>query len=65
MLMKIHQRKISMADRIHVINPGNYIGLHTEDEIHWAEIRLGKAITYYDTSECPDWYPENYKWRVK
>jgi len=47
-LMEIHRRKISMADRIHVINVDGYIGLHTEDEINWAKISLGKKITYYE-----------------
>ena len=46
MLIAIHARKIFMSDRIHVINPGGYIGLHTEEEIEFAH-RLGKEITYY------------------
>lgn len=62
MLTEIHRRKISMSDRIHVINPNGYCGLHTEEEINFATIVLEKAVTYYDSSREVNWFPDNYKY---
>lgn len=45
MLDEIHKRKIDLADRIHVINVGGYIGSSTRSEIEYAE-KTGKKITY-------------------
>ena len=45
MLDDIHKRKIDMADSIHVINVGGYIGDSTRSEIEYAK-KMGKKITY-------------------
>ena len=44
-LDRMHFQKIDMADRIHVINPGGYIGESTAREISYA-IGKGKGVTY-------------------
>lgn len=36
-LDELHKRKIDMADRVLVINPGGYIGTSTRSEIEYAE----------------------------
>lgn len=41
----LHFQKIRMADRVHVIDPGGYIGESTAREIAYAE-SLGKHVTY-------------------
>lgn len=45
MLATLHRRKIELSDRIHVVNPGNYIGPSTASEIAYAEA-TGKRVTY-------------------
>ena len=44
-LDKLHFRKIDMADRVLVVNPGGYIGESTRREIAYAET-LGKMVLY-------------------
>ncbi|MDF2615441.1 MAG: hypothetical protein K0Q47_96 [Sedimentibacter sp.] len=46
MLTKMHAQMIDMADAIFVIDPGNYIGESTKEEIEYA-IRNNKKIIYY------------------
>lgn len=43
----LHKRKIDVADRIFVVNPGGYIGESTRGEIAYAE-RLGKPVDYLE-----------------
>lgn len=53
MLDDLHLRKIDLADRVHVINPGGYIGESTRSEIDYAR-RTGKPITYlHDPAALP------------
>ena len=47
MLDDMHKRKIDMADSIHVINVGGYIGDITSSEIEYAK-KKGKKITYLE-----------------
>ena len=47
MLDDMHKRKIDLADQIHVINVGGYIGSSTKSEIEYAE-KMGKKITYFE-----------------
>jgi len=47
MLDDMHKRKIDMADSIHVINVGGYIGDSTRSEIEYAK-KMGKKITYLE-----------------
>jgi len=47
MLDDMHKRKIDMADSIHVINVGGYIGESTRSEIEYAK-KTGKKITYLE-----------------
>lgn len=48
MLDDMHKRKIDMADSIHVINVGGYIGTSTKSEIEYAK-KHGKKITYLES----------------
>jgi hypothetical protein len=41
----IHFQKIDMADRVHIVNPGGYIGESTRRELEYAE-STGKTVTY-------------------
>jgi len=41
----LHLRKIDLADRILVINPGGYIGASTSREIAYAQV-TGKTVSY-------------------
>jgi hypothetical protein len=45
MLDDLHKRKIDLADRVHVVNPGGYIGESTRGEIAYA-VEHGKPVTY-------------------
>ncbi len=45
LLGALHRRKIDMSDRIHVVNPGGYVGSFTASEIEYAETK-GKRVTY-------------------
>lgn len=44
-LCELHFRKIDMADRVLVVNPGGYIGNSTRQEIAYAEAK-GKPVSY-------------------
>jgi hypothetical protein len=44
-LAQLHRAKIELADRVHIVNPGGYVGDSTRDELAYAQ-RLGKSITY-------------------
>lgn len=44
-LAALHRRKIDMSDRVHIVNPGGYVGASTASEIAYAEA-AGKKITY-------------------
>lgn len=50
MLDDMHKRKIDMADSIHVINVGGYIGSSTKSEIEYAKAN-NKNITYLEKCE--------------
>ena len=50
MLDDMHKRKIDMADAIHVINVGGYIGSSTRSEIEYAKCH-NKKITYLENCE--------------
>lgn len=43
----LHLRKIDLADRVLIVNPGGYVGESTRKEIVYAEA-VGKPITYTD-----------------
>jgi hypothetical protein len=43
----LHLRKIDLADRVLVVNPGGYIGESTSREIAYASA-AGKPISYTD-----------------
>ena len=45
----IHRRKIDLADRVLVVNPGGYIGESTSSEIDYAHA-AGKPISFTDPS---------------
>ncbi len=47
MLDEIHLQKIDMANRVHVINKGGYVGESTLREISYA-MTLRKKITYME-----------------
>jgi hypothetical protein len=44
----LHKRKIDLADEVHVINVGGYIGASTRSEINYAEA-AGKPVTYMES----------------
>lgn len=44
-LAVLHRRKIDMSDRVHIVNPGGYVGPSTASEIAYAEA-AGKQVTY-------------------
>ena len=44
-LATLHRRKIDMSDRVHVVNPGGYVGPSTAAEVAYAEA-AGKQVTY-------------------
>jgi hypothetical protein len=48
----LHKRKIDLADRVFVVDPGAYIGESTQSEISYAR-RKDKAIDYVsDLENC-------------
>lgn len=49
LLGSLHRRKIDMSDRIHVVNPGGYVGSSTASEIEYAQTS-GKRVTYEHSS---------------
>lgn len=50
-LDELHKRKIDMADRVLVINPGGYIGTSTRSEIEYAEW-FEKPIDYLEAVDA-------------
>jgi len=42
---KLHFKKIELADLVYIVNPNNYIGESTKDEIEYAK-SLNKKIQY-------------------
>jgi predicted phosphodiesterase len=44
-LAGLHRRKIDMSDRVHIVNPGGYIGASTASEVAYAGA-AGKEVTY-------------------
>ena len=48
-LAALHRQKIDMADRVHIVNPGGYVGPSTASEVTYAEA-VGKEVTYEHTS---------------
>ena len=48
---EVHLRKIDLADRVLVINIGNYIGESTSREIAYAK-RTGKPVDYLEPLPC-------------
>lgn len=44
-LAALHRQKIAMADPVHIVNPGGYVGETTASEVAYAEA-LGKKVTY-------------------
>lgn len=43
----VHRRKIDLADRVLVVNPGGYVGESTRGEIAYAT-ESGKPVTFTD-----------------
>ena len=43
----LHLRKIDLADRVLIVNPGGYVGESTRREIAYAQA-VGKPITFTD-----------------
>lgn len=43
----LHLRKIDLADRVLIVNPGGYVGESTRREITYAQV-AGKPITFTD-----------------
>jgi hypothetical protein len=48
-LSALHLRKIDVADRVLVVNPGGYVGESTSREIAYAR-DIGKAVSYTASS---------------
>jgi len=46
-LDELHLRKIDLADRVLVVNPGGYVGESTSREIAYAEA-TGKPVSFTD-----------------
>lgn len=44
-LAALHRQKIAMSDRVHIVNPGGYVGETTASEVAYAQ-ELGKEVTY-------------------
>lgn len=43
----LHLRKIDLADRVLVVNPGGYVGESTRQEIDYARA-AGKSVSFTD-----------------
>jgi hypothetical protein len=43
----LHLRKVDLADRVLIVNPGGYVGESTRREIEYAEA-AGKTVTFTD-----------------
>lgn len=50
MLDELHRHKIDMADEVFIVNPGNYIGESTRNEITYS-ISKNKLITYLEPTD--------------
>lgn len=50
-LDELHKRKIDLADRIHVLNVGGYVGESTRSEIDYA-VAHGKTVSYLEAAEA-------------
>lgn len=46
----LHLRKIELADRVHVLNVGGYIGDSTARELGFACLQPAKRITFLDSA---------------
>ncbi|WP_150952675.1 hypothetical protein [Microbacterium testaceum] len=46
-LDELHLRKIDLADEVHIVNPGGYIGSSTRREIAYARA-AGKSVSSTD-----------------
>ena len=44
----LHLRKIDLADRVLIVNPGGHVGESTRSEIAYAQA-VGKPITFTDS----------------
>ena len=49
-LDELHKRKIDLADWVHVLNVGGYIGESTRSEIDYAQ-RIGRPVRYLEPVE--------------
>ncbi len=47
---ELHLRKIDLADRVFVVNPGGYIGDSTRREIEYAKSH-GKPVSFLEADE--------------
>lgn len=54
----LHLKKIAMSERVHVLNPGGYIGESTAREIGFA-FGLGMRITFLDEEAGEAWLTAN------
>ena len=53
-LDELHLRKIDLADRVLVVNPGGYVGESTSREIAYARV-TGKPSSSPIPAECRSW----------
>ena len=51
-LNALHLRKIDLADRVLVVNPGGYVGESTSREIAYARA-CGKPVSFTDPADRP------------
>ncbi|WP_211841606.1 hypothetical protein [Rudaeicoccus suwonensis] len=51
-LGKLHRRKIDLADRVLVVNPGGYVGESVRAEITYAR-QVGKPVAFIDADSVP------------
>lgn len=49
-LDELHLRKIDLADRVLVVNPGGYIGESTRREVQYAQ-EQGKPVAFLESEE--------------
>lgn len=53
LLDALHLRKIDLADRVLIVNPGGYLGESTRSEIAYARA-AGKPVSFTDPLNCAD-----------
>lgn len=53
MLDELHFRKIDMSNRVHIVNPGKYVGLSTSREVAYS-MKTRRAITWMDDMDPSD-----------